>query len=708
MATGGTYAFGFGAKNDPTSAKIVFTVTDDSYTNAAAVTTKARTVYGVPCIQPNVGAMRKAYPNDANPSETASGSDVIIRVALSNHIFDDSVVTVSIGAGFYTESGHASNACTDKTCTNNSTLGYEDCRVVGNWAWPYQRYIATGNFSVEFQAYHKFGESGKPVACVVITATDEHSHSVNYTVTTVTKSTRSDYDQVLGYIQTINVSTLTTKDLITINAKAYPWIGDSTSVLDTGDAAFSFPTPHYTDLKVRLFKSGEFGHIKVDATNGNDATGTVYATQIQAEEGSACKTIASALAKLQTYHNTNYSRNTAGGGWIYCTEDSHELNTDAGGTLTEWVTLTKVSAAVKSNVIISALTSNASVPNYIRFYNVQVTDPDHWWRFDPNNAYGVLEECSLNTAGGGNPLTFYNTDYACIIGCTGTFAGPGWDTAWHIVRGNNFTNSAIFYNLGIITGNRNVMWQERTASSYEHGDGGVWSFNDSLDISYTDPQLIVGSSSSIDTYTHGLAVIQSVFERHGTATQQLVALGGDSSIVEVSNVIMWHCTFAGARNNQGYNDVATSPPYPRLCWSVKNNIFSNFNNKDDTFVNNASCTGAWPVGYWVGASGNFVRTTANDEWQGEFPCGLWSVYGTSLVPIEPGYRDDKSCDGDNGGGGNYHLTEGGTYYDLAKEQLLPYDLAGNARLSPGAPGAYEYLEVGFPAISMAMNRMRNG
>jgi hypothetical protein len=63
LATGGTYNFGMGTNNDPTNAKIVFTLTSHGYDTSGNATTITRTIYGTQWL-------RKAYPNNAVADET--------------------------------------------------------------------------------------------------------------------------------------------------------------------------------------------------------------------------------------------------------------------------------------------------------------------------------------------------------------------------------------------------------------------------------------------------------------------------------------------------------------------------------------------------------------------------------------------------------------------------------------------------------------
>jgi hypothetical protein len=705
MAAGGTYSFGLGTGNDPANLKIVFTVTKPGYTNAGAETTHVRTIYGVPTIQPSVGAFRKIYPDDETPNETTSGSDVIIRIALSDYIMDLDTATVSIAAGFYTQGGNPSNATTDHAVTNDSDITYAMNKIKGDFAYPYQKYVARGNFLVEFCAFHSSG-----IACVIFNIADEHSHNVSYTVTSMTTSTLPDYNKVLVFAQTVNVSTLTTTDLLTVKAVAYPNDGNSTNILDTNDAVYSFPTTHYTNCMVRLYKSGEYGYTVVDPVNGNDTTGTVYSSQGAAEAGSACLSIAGALDKLQTYHNSNYSRNNAGGGIILCTEGTINNNSTNGGTLTEWVTVTRISTATKNNVIVVPAIDDALNPAYIRFYDVKLQSTSNDWKQGAGK-YWCMESCTLNTTSYSGTLSLYTCDYAVALFCTGTYSGAFYEYStttcrWHIIRGNNISTT---YNNacrgGIVIGNNGITFIERSAAQHIDMEGSVFAFN-----TYYGPLesgIILIGEANLNAFTQGVAIVQNVIERHGSKTAPLVKIGAAASNMEVSGVLIWYNTFVGGRSNLAYNGLAGgTPPYPRKCWSIKNNFFAEQYQEGDWFVENAGYTGGLAVGYNVGSSSNHIRTAEPDRSMGEFPTGLYGIYGSAVTPLEAEFVDDLSADGGDTGGGDYHLTASSPGATIVPTPLLPYDIGGATRHSAGATGAWEYTTSSGLSITIVMAHNR--
>lgn len=689
LSTGGTYAFGIATKNDPTNLKIVFSLTSEGYNNAGTLGTIARTVYGVPCTAPDIGAMRKAYPDHADPDETVSGSDVVIKIALSDFIYNDDIsITVDVAAGWYTQDGNASLAANDLAVTNNSTLDY--AKVIGAWAVPQRQVIVGTSIHVEFVAFHRAGSAGKPVACVKFTATDDHSHSVTTTVTTLAQSSDSLWGKILVYQADLDLSTFTDGDTPTVRAQAYPWVGDADSVLDTNDGTYTFPTPKYTDLGFRLDKVGDHGHTCV-SSSGNDSTGTVYSSKSSAEAGNHFLTIAAALTALQSYNNTNAGHNDAGGGWIYLGEGTWTLNSANGGTLVEWVTITRMSTAAKASTILQPAAANSAFPTFMRLYDITFSGSYYFRGYDTDCLF--LDSCACNTTGS---LTIWQTPYSVCRNCTGTLAlafAPysTSNTAWGLVRGNAFsdTHNGVHF---CCLGNKNTGVSVRpTTSSTPLNDGGIYAFNRNCPSS-TARQFELATADNI---SHGFAIVQNVFERHGSTTEPLMAISADGTSTTTNHIIMWNNTIAGARANLGYNDGASGGPYAQTNWSIKNNIISNYNNKDDVFGTNPDGYGAWPVGYRVGCSGNHTRCSINDAWFGEFQ-GLWAVKGTQAVPLDPLYVDDQSADGDNAGNGDYHLTDSSPSLNLAHDMVLPYDYDGRDRSSVDNPGAYTYREVSVP------------
>ena len=687
LADGGTYDFGYGAGNNPSTAKIVFSVTSEGYSNAKVLGTKARTVYGTLTQNESpaaVGALRKPDPNETSPEETISGDDVIITIPLSSFIYDDDTdITVSIAAGWYTESETPTNVCTDLEVTNNSAADYT--RPIGNWAIvPRQTFLGT-SIHLEFVAFHRFAEAGKPLACLEFTITDAHSNEVTALVTAMSKSSDSPYGKIIVYQADIDVSTLTDLDLCTAQVQCYPWVGDADAILDTNDAVYSFPTPHYTNLQFRLDKTGKHGHACVSA-GGNDGTGVVYASQALAEAGNHYLTIAAALTALAAYNNTNAGHNDAGGGTIYLDESTWTLNSSNGGTLTEWVTITRQSTAAKANVHMQAAGSGSNIPTFLKISGVTHDGTTYFTGSGSRCLW--IDDCTGATSGS---LHAYWSPYCAVTNSSGVWANEfiGYGTAkltYAFVRGVNCTTKHRTYGFCVL-GSKNLYVVDRTSATYqESSDGGIFAYNQNYPAD-TGRQIDLGQH--VDDLAHGYAIVQNVFERITAVVEPIIYMYADSCVHESTNVLMWYNTIAGSRINNAYNDEASGGPYYHTQWHQRNTIFDGYNIKDDTFGGDSDGIGGWSVGYHVDSSGNFYCTAATDEWFGEF-FGLYYVKGTNAVRLEPSYVNDKSYRGTNDGGGDYHLNADSQAIGIAHDLLLPYDLDGIRRVADGAAGAYEY------------------
>ena len=675
MSTGGTFDLGIGENNSLTNAKIKLNFTRPGYTNGV-LTTKAFQVCAVPCSRPDLGAMRKRYPDDADPNITVDGSDVIIRLALSRPIHDtDTLVSAEIESGFYNDGTNDNLAETSFSVTNNSALVNPVCG--GNtYTAPMQR-IAGNDLHVEIGAFHKYG-----IDCVKITATDG-TNSQTRTISSATVSENSPLGAIIAYQADFALSEFINLSLIKVSYVIYPLYAPALSIRNSDDGVNAYPTWKYTNLQYRLDKTDSFGKIKVDATNGNDTTGTVYATEAEAEAGLACQTIASAMTKLQAYHNSNFTINTAAGGTVLLTAETHSYGSSNGGTgLTEWVTIKPVSTATKATTFINIPASNSSMSKMCHFKNLTLTGTGF---YTGNNSAAIyLENVELANTG---TYTVYAMNYGFAENLTGSHSyglrilSSGF---WAVVRGcvmDSHTRCAGFTTIGC----SNVNLEGYTLGGNYNNDNIIYAYNiegqDTLDTAF-----LLGGSVDVD----GLFLIQNLFIRVGSQTQPLVMIAADSSTAETNNINIWNNTLAGARINIAYNDSATGATAYHTNWSVHNNIFSNYNTKDDTFKDNPLGFGGEAVGYGCDFSGNLFRSCALNEWLGEFS-GAYAKWGSSSVPLNPQYVLDNSADvNDVSTLGDYHLTALSPSIALTKSLYVPYDFEGNGRSAVDASGIYRY------------------
>ncbi len=720
LNTGGTYNLGLGANNNPSTAKIVFTVTSPGYDTSGNATTIARTIYGTK-------QLRKPYPNQATMDEVESGGTLTVRVALSDFVYSgDSSITVNIGSGFYTN-GTANNAVTGLAVTNNSTLGYP--KTIGRWAWPgYER--VTGDFLLESTVFNHFARNGKPVAAVKYTCSDQHSNTVTQTVNNMTVSTRTgDANKVLVYAATMPVSTLTQGDIITCNFTAYPWVGDSTALVNSdlvanGGDGIAQPSEALGPIYEVLDKSGTYpkGFAVVDATNGQASAAAtwVYSSQSAAESAYAggntnsYRTIGYALQALKAYNNADatFSHNDPGGGTVLLPEGSYTWSSTGryadSGTQNMWVTVTKLSTASRANTILAAGGASNWNTQKIKFTDLNLA----------GSASGVLSSRTASdvlwlhnntinyTADGAvySWLLAYATQNAV------TKIGQGFDVyggvkgAYALIRGNTAT-ALIPSSVYAILGNTKIKPSRfcNDATCYggmQTSENSIIAFNTVYGLSSS---MLTGQPANTQTLTWGIAIVQNVFEKI-TTTDNIMGIAADSSTSNpANNVILWYNDFVGERLNMAYNDF-TGPGTPliRTNWSFKYNLLDRYSNVSDVDSHNGNLPdgtriGNWPVRYGAGTAGNIIGSS---PFYGEF-LGLYTLNTTlpgTLGGYDFHYTNNASYTGTAAGNGDYHPTDLSPSLNLVSSgsALLPYDIEGTARKNDGtgAAGAYEYVAAG--------------
>lgn len=738
QATGGTYDLGLaGASNhDPaaTTPRLVLTVTSPGYDDTGALTTIGRTVYGTKQV-------RKPYPSFAQNQESpVNADDVKVRVALSEYVFAGDVVSVQVLPGLYTVGGVASSGGT-LTPPNSSTTAHP--KVVGNWSWPGREKVGA-TIAPRFVAFHRSGQQGRPVRAVRFTATGDTSGvSVSQVVTVPTyDAAMADAVPVVEYVGSLSTTTLTQGELVTLRVEAFPWIGDAGSVLDTSTGAAS-PSPLYGPRKVLCDKTGGYApsYAVVDPVGGNDGTGTVKTGAVVGT--TAYASVFAAMNAVRTYNSSNYGRASKGGSVIYLRTGSH---TWTGGTVTAdtvpaetWLTVEGYPGDARSGITVDASSGSRAPGVYTKVKGVKIAQ---------NTATGIFstaagsqywfDQCEFDIGNSGSVLvtvasgaSIWHATRNLVTGLRQGFRGNSTSNMpCALIRGNTWAGdtlqpSLVYTCLGNLktgtTGNTGAAFTDTvTGSTAPSTDGLVFAFNKWTFSAGTSPFAAFGQTVSKPI---GMAVVQNLIEQVANTSQPLLQLASDGSKDNpVNNVIVWHNVITGQRSNFAYDEIAPDnitpvAPTPRYLWSVKNNIADDMNTKHDVFEGpdlsgvkykaNGGKVGAWPVLYGVGHSGNLFAETvaigAPGTFAHEFP-GIKSRQGDNVLTrggagdinvgsTATGYVQFVSRAAFDGttagaGGGSYALQSGSPAKGLARDWLLPFDLAGAARVGAGDPGAY--------------------
>lgn len=730
LSTGGTYAFGLDSLNKPTAPKIVFTVVSLGFDDTGVATTVTRTVYGTKQV-------RQPYPNPTLNQESTGGGNVTVRVALSDYIYakdktgagnSGTAVIVSILSGFYTQASTPNNAAAGLTVTNNSTVAYP--KVVGNWAWPHDK-ITGSSFPLRAVAFHSSARSGRPVRCVKFTATDTHANTVTVIVTAPTVDTTvGDAVPVVEYVATMSATSLIALDAVTCNFIAYPWIGDANSLLDTS-AGTAAPTPLYGPVIAFNDKSSTYGKsfASVDPVSGNDGTGAVVNTGLPTQP---YLTISAAFDALRAYNNTNYARNNCGGSIMYLRSGNHAWmgGTPTVGTTPEtWFIITRYPGHAGVNITTQSGAKGAGL--FLKLVDID--------GFSAQAASGGTID------GGFESNAEVWTDRIGSINCPTVNRPMVYQgKVWHLTRsridgladGIRSFSSGAAVDPAVVRGNTIVDVADSSATlahtligNLKTGSGTGHTISDLVNVG-TPNQIIaynkmcwpttegragVSLLNGTATQTHGVAIVQNVFEQLASSgsIQPLVKLAADTSTgTPVDNILIWHNVLVGDKVNHAYNEVdsAHSPgglAYRRL-WSVKNNICDDLNIKSDTFAGGGQVADATKVGNWgylfgCGSSGNLDIEATGIGAPGtlllEFP-GI-NTDAPALDPVSPptsatrlpdypNFGDRTSFDGTTTGvgSGDYRVAGDSPAQGLPVDWLLPFDIAGRPRTAFEPAGAY--------------------
>lgn len=266
----GNIAYDYGTL--PASALVTFSLTSQGYTGSVLGTT-SRTVYGVATI-------RKPDPDEAELDEVDSGGDLVVRISLSDSIYDDDTsVTVTLSSAWGTEGANTTNAKTSLACTNSSTLDYP--KVIGQWDTQTMRggwRRMESDFKLGFRARHGHG-----IAAVVLSCDGaSSSHTDTETVTTIStlQSPRSGLYHEAYRTAAFTLADYTQNEAINCRAIAYPLVGDADSILDTNTTTSIYNRiMGNTTLTMHCDKTGALkNYAYVDADSGVDVNGVVSAT----------------------------------------------------------------------------------------------------------------------------------------------------------------------------------------------------------------------------------------------------------------------------------------------------------------------------------------------------------------------------------------------------------------------------------------------
>lgn len=699
MGTNGTYTHGLGASNTLTGTeKLRVTFTTQGYTDACALTTNQMTVVGTK-------RLRLPYPGDAFADEQISDGNLRVRIALSQPIYaGDSNVTAVLSAGLYAQGGTNSAAAT-VSVTNSSAATYPSKAAFANWSWPGFSTVGS-TITPRVVAFETYGQSNRPVRAVMFTATDGLVTVTNIQTETQIDASISNALPVQEFVGSLSTATLAAKSNITIRARAFPWRGDATCVVDSGSGEFSQPTGNFGPQYVVNDKDGTFGQaFAVVDTAASDASGYVTNSFNSGSPPTAFRTISGAAKAIAIFNGQYGSRSNCANSVIYLQSGSHAwtgtnltvLNSPVAQT---WLTITPFPGVARSNAVIASQSGSYQIGGVsgdgvkVKLSNVAVTvNALSFYNFH----YIWLDECEINSPYSG----LFNRMYWSVTRSEVTELGQGFNatagygSASVLVRGNYIRKLGAGGMVYTVLGNHIEdsaslgAWSWFGTSHTAPPAGPIFAFNAMYKWgNYSLSPLRFGRTTNDTRF----AIIGNLVEVRTNAVSGVGEIGSFS--IPTKGVLIWNNTLVGQRVLLAYNDTGTNRVLHEQ-WSVKGNIFDDANIKMDTFgTPNANRTGGWEQLWGVNWSDNWAMETgsiAPAPFYNEF-VGINSYFFLDPTPSDTlKFINRMAADGTNGfaGGGDYRLqTNSPLWLHGARVQPLKWDLAGELRGTNGPPGAY--------------------
>lgn len=653
---GGSYV----GLNDFDAPGIELTVTSKSWNTSGVETTTTRTVIAT-------AVLRNPYPDQATLEETEDGSDLDVIFTLSDYIYADDTVTCSIAEGFFTDDGSGGSALENSaqtpTVTNNSAEAYPQPQAV--WLHHDLMHIKASSFSPKLAVNHKFGRNGQPVRAVKFIVTDESAHSVEAIATTLsTESYAASSLYSNFFTASIDLTTLDQSELLTIDAIIYPWVGDSYQISVSGE---TYPSPNLTVLKALNDKGSTFGTVYayVDGVGGSPAVSTNPATAA----GTPYASISAAAAAIQTYNNSNFSRNNTAGGIIRIPAATTitGLGADTMDTaLTDGVVplvLEGVDRAT-SKYISEATSANNDIPGIFKVRNLTLQKVSgSIIMFDGENLAAnmiAFEDCTFDL--NGNAL-YAGWMIQCgrmyFLNCDGADCGQGYNFSTNLggtalALGCSFIPqqafNAVSSRSAIRVGPSNATHPLAAHKGIFYG----WNV-----VSNNASNVQCFHSQGQDLGPRGLALVGNVLEKyHTTGSPNALFVSADGDVTPVENIVIAANTVVGERSNVLYQDTGTATVAKKGV--VLHNVMAERNIKSDVFGTNGNLVGNWAFRYGAGCSHNASIYGSNStpdtpgasEWLSEI---AWrgDVAGADASPVVVDWVDDNSADGGGGGGGDY-------------------------------------------------------
>ncbi len=572
---------------------------------------------------------------------------------------------VSLSAGDVAMSDFVYSGDVVTGVTNGSTRVYPKPQAM--WLHHDREHVTGTTHTVRLAVAHAHARSGRPVASVAFTATDETGNSTSVTVSAMSVIAYSGSGlSVPHFAGDLDLSGLVQGELVTVDATIYPWVGDAFTISVDADP---YPSPNLTVLTFLNDRTGGYGtaYAYVDGVGASPA---VSADPVSART-TPYATVAAAAAAIQSFNSGTFGRANASGGVIRLEPGVH-THSGFSGTAVGGIPLVIEAAdpAQTATTFYQDAGSNSSngIPDRLKLHNITIRrNATGSVIFLDNNATSgsenmlITEGCIWDDNGFGPSWSawvyrvgrFWNIDCGGVDCAHSAIFSSVFKTVIAIGSGNGSVQSATYHAAGCKDLNGtfeiNSVVAHRPASV---GDFVGWchigqGVNSERCINFEDR--VIGE--------RGAAIVGCVLEQYGGTIGPSLYVSADGDIIPVQNINIQSTTVVGSRSNLAYQDTGSVQVDKVL--SQRFCVHQSRNTKSDVFGTDSNLVGNWPVIFQVGCAGNSaLEASAGGDvpgvgsWLGEIadPGG---VNGTSAAPLDPDWLDDRSVAGAGGGNGLY-------------------------------------------------------
>jgi len=688
--------------------KFALTVTSKGFDATGAATTHVRTIHATHTV-------RKPYPLELELDETDVSGDLVIRVALSDFVYDKDKsgagnsgtdIAVSVLAGWATDAVASETLAASLTATNNSTKPYP--KIVMKRAWFNYEKIQASAYLVEVIPIGHHVLNDRPFACVKYTATDESANSITGTLTTWGKSSRTGVPiEVVVCSGTISLTTLDKHELVTCDLQAYPWIGDTTEVVDTTGQSDLSPTlcgpikffndkaSDYPSSIAYVSWSTSEAYTGVAAAIGDHATA----------RANPHNTIWNARQSIVARNLAQYGRADLNGGIIYIMDSAAaEWCWRSSGTLDDipsWGTvantdkcellITRDPLATRSGVIINKLSVRGVGQSQIKTQRYRISDLTLGNTQDGNGLLTglndgtdccVISDCMLNHTQTSSPMSDAHAGLIMINAAENSFSagldGLNGTERCILARGNQGTfeahitdDVALIGNVMITTLNagngtdNSLLFMNRIERP---GDGVLYTVLNTINMT-------------------GHRIIGNCFVNYSNASTNAYGISSEGATGTYRDAVIAHNSFLGGasppyntgRINFVYNgDPAQTQLKDGIRWS--GNYCRQYNLKTDVYAESDLAVNNWSMAYSVGSTGNVYSGSAvnNSSFAGRNTLGTEDAASVAFENPTDGIAP----------GGDYTPQASSSLRGRLLEKFISHDIAGIAILDTA--GAYQY------------------